>query len=188
MLETTGRFAAGFGTAGKQTVPQGTTNSFSFQLWNLGTDAATNVRIRVEMEDAYAPVEATLVSFEPGSCAPQPLPTSCRLDDIAPGTHVTGTLRLKIASYGATGVHATVSYAGPESTLSTATSYWWSVDVTCVPGGTARGDHIIGTPRADLICGLAGNDTLNGRQGDDYLRGDSGRDRITGGPCARENW
>ena len=181
MLETTGRFAAGVGTTAKQTVPQGSTDSFSFQLWNLGTDAATNVRIRVEMEDGYAPVEATLVSLEPGSCAPHPLPTSCRLDDIAPGTHVTGTLGLKIASYGDTGVHATVSYAGPESTLSTTTSDWWSVDVTCAPGATARGDHLVGTRRADLICALAGDDTINGRRGDDYLSGDLGRDKIIGG-------
>jgi len=181
-LETTGRFAAGVGTAGTQTVPQGTTNSFSFQVWNLGTDAATNVRMRLEMQDAYVPVAASLVSLESGSCAPHPLPTSCRLDDVAPGARVTGTVRLKIASYGDTGVHATVSYAGPESTLSTATSDWWGVDVTCAPGATSRGDHLVGTRRADLICGLAGNDTINGRQGDDYLRGDLGRDTIIGGP------
>ena len=179
-MEMTGRFAVG-GAAGTQTVSQGTTNSFSFQLWNLGSDPATNLRLHLEMQDAYVPVAATLVSLQPGSCARQPLPADCRLDDIPPGTHVSGTVRLRIASYGSTGVRVKLSYTGQDATQSTTTG-WWGVDVTCAPGGTPGGDHLTGTRRADLICGLAGNDTINGRKGDDYLNGGNGRDTITGGP------
>ena len=154
-------------------------SSFTFEIDNDGSEAATGVQVEVKTS---ADIELRDGNNGAATCTGPRRDLTCTLPRLAPGDARKVTFLVRSVRAGGFPFSLIVSAVEPDTDPSTNMLSTVTTVLPCDRVGTSGADRLFGTPKRDRICALPGPDVVSGGAGNDYLDAGSGADMVTGGP------